>query len=235
MGRRGAGCALSCLIGAAIFATSAGAATYSNSTAIQDPTQGMAGGAAVPYPSTISVSGESGTIVKATVTLVTVSGGPEKDLDVLLVGPGGSTILMSDICSVGGINPDFSGQTFGFDDDVPLALPETCGSAPGSGTYKPANYDTADNFPTISPPYPVGLANVRGTTPNGTWNLYVADDAYPDPVTIDGGWRLNLTTTGAAPGGSPATTTTSKPKKKCKKHTKRAASVAKKRCKKKRR
>jgi hypothetical protein len=66
---------------------------------------------------------------------------------------------------------------------------------------------------------------VRGTNPNGNWSLYAVDDSYPDPVTINGGWTLDLTTTGAV-----AATPT---KKKCKKKHKRSASVAKKRCKKK--
>src|SRR5262245_54878523 len=186
----------------------------------------MAGGAAVPYPSTISVSGEPGTIIKAQVTLVNLQGGPEKYLDVLLVGPSGSSILMSDICTSGGFIPDFAGQAFAFDDDAAAALPDQCSITPSSGTYKPTNYDTVDSFPGIPPPYPLGLANVRGTAPNGDWKLYAVDDAYPDPVTIDGGWRLELTTTGAQAGAA---------KKKCKKRKHRAAAEAKKRCKKKRR
>jgi large repetitive protein len=184
----------------------------------------------LPYPSAISVSGEAGTIVNATATLLDVSGGPTKDLDVLLVGPGGSTLLLSDICSAGGVIPDFAGQDYTFDDGAPAPMLETCSAAPGSGAYKPTNFDTADSFPSVPPPYPIGLANVRGTSPNGLWSLFVVDDTYPDPVTIDGGWRLNLTTTGAAAA-------TPVKKKKCKKHKKhkRSASAAKKRCKKKRR
>jgi hypothetical protein len=113
---------------------------------------------------------------------------------------------MSDICSSGGILPDLLHLTYTFDDDAAAPLPETCTGAPPSGTYKPTNYDTADNFPGVAPPYWLGLANVRGTSPNGLWQLYAFDDASPDSWTI-GGWSLNLTTTGAA---------TTK-KKKCKK------------------
>jgi subtilisin-like proprotein convertase family protein len=222
-----------CLVAVcAAFAPAAGAATFSNPTAITDPTQGMAGGANLPYPSTISVNGESGTITKAAVTLVNVQGGPAKDLDVLLAGPGGSSILMSDICSVMGINPDFTGQTFSFDDDAQAAIPGTCSGSPASGAYKPTNYDTTDSFPGIPGPYPIGMANVRGTPPNGDWKLYAVDDAYPDPVTINGGWRLELTTTGAGPPSAQAPATK---RKKCKKHKKRSVSTSKKRCKKKRR
>src|SRR5436309_7614302 len=103
MGRRTAGVLTLCvLVVGAVAATSASAATFSNPTPITDPTQGLGGaGADQPYPSVISVSGEAGTVVKARVTLMNLQGGYESDMDVLLVGPGGSTILMSDICSSG--------------------------------------------------------------------------------------------------------------------------------------
>jgi hypothetical protein len=208
------------VVGAAIAATPAGAATFTNSTPISDPS---GSGPASPYPSTISVSGQAGMITKARATLNDIFGGTAKDLDVLLVGPGGSTILMSDICSSGGTLPDLIHRTYTFDDDAAAPLPDTCSGPPSSGTYKPTNYDTSDNFQSVPPPYPVGLANVRGTSPNGLWQLYVFDDGYPDPWTI-GGWSLDLTTTGPVA------------KKKCKKkHRRSAAAAKKKRCKKKRR
>jgi hypothetical protein len=220
----------SCLVVACgTLAPAAGASNYSNSAPITDPTQGFGGNQPdLPYPSAISVSGEIGTIVKATATLHEVNGGPVRDLDALLVGPGGSTLLLSDACSVAGISPDFVDHEFTFDDEAPAAIPATCSGAPQSGRYKPSNADTADSFPSIPPPYPVGLANVRGTSPNGLWSLYVVDDTYPDPVTVDGGWTLDLTTTGAPPA-SPVK------KKKCKKKKHRAAEAKKKRCKKKQR
>lgn len=225
MGGRGVGTGVCVAICVLVAAAPAGAATRSNPTPILDPNYNTVGAQRLsPYPSTITVSGEQGSIVKARVTLGNLQGGQEPDLDVLLVGPGGSTILFSDVCATGLI-PDFIGEAFTFDDDAPASLPGSCSSRPSSGTYKPSNNDTADNFPGIPPPYPLGLANVRGTAPNGDWNLYAVDDSYPDPVTINGGWTLELTTTGSVAGGS---------KKKCK-HKKRSASAAKKRCKKKRR
>ena len=230
MGGRGVGtgvCVALCVLAAA---APAGAATHSNSTPILDPNYNTVGPQQLdPYPSTISVSGEQGSIVKARVTIRNLQGGQEPDLDVLLVGPGGSTILFSDVCATGLI-PDFIGEAFTFDDDASASLPGSCSSRPASGTYKPSNNDTADNFPGIPPPYPLGLANVRGTSPNGNWNLYAVDDSYPDPVTINGGWTLELTTTGTPASGAPATT-----KKRCKKRKHRSASAAKKKCKKKRR
>jgi len=213
---------------AGLAAAPAGAATHSNATPILDPNSNVIGAQPLsPYPSAISVSGEQGTVVKARVTLADVNGAEETDLDVFLAGPGGSTVLMSDICSTGGILPSFIHVNFTFDDDAAAPLPQSCNpGGPGTATYKPTNYDTSDDFPGIAPPYPLGLANVRGTGPNGSWSLYAVDDSYPDPVTINGGWTLDLTTT-----GSPTT-----PKRKCKKHKRRSSSSAKKkRCKKKRR
>ena len=52
---------------------------------------------ATPYPSNIAVSGLSGTILKVTVTLNGVSHTFPDDIDVLLVGPGGNLIVMSDV------------------------------------------------------------------------------------------------------------------------------------------
>jgi hypothetical protein len=197
---RGVVLVISVLIGGAVTAAPAAAGTYSNTTPILDPSSNVVGAHSLaPYPSTITVGGEEGTLTKARVTLFNVSGGPERDLDVLLAGPGGSSILLSDICSAGGVIPDFTGQTFTFDDDAATAIPGTCSSGPPSGTYKPSNYDTADDFPGIPSPYQLGLSNFRGVSPNGNWNLYAVDDAYPDAVTINGGWSLDVATTGPSP------------------------------------
>jgi hypothetical protein len=235
MGAGRAGLVLVCVAaGMATAVPAAAAATYSNPTPITDPTMGFGGNQPdQPYPSPISVNGEQGTITKATVTLVGLSGGFERDLDVLLAGPGGSTIVLSDVCALSGQDFPPGGVTFTFDDDANSAIPESCPSNPPSGTYKPSNVDTADSFPGIPAPYPLGLANVRGTSPNGAWNLYVVDDTYPDPVTINGGWTLNLTTTGA-PAAAAVPPTPVTVHKKCKKRKHRSASAAKKRCKKKR-
>jgi hypothetical protein len=227
MGGRGVGTGVCVAICAAILAAPASAATHSNATPILDPSYNVIGAQVlVPYPSTISVSGEQGAVVKARVTLSDLQGGDSRDLDVVLVAPGGSTILLSDICSTGGLVTSFNHNTFTFDDDASAAIPDACSGQPPSGAYKPSNYDTSDSFPGIAPPYPIGLANVRGTSPNGNWSLYAVDDSYPDPVTINGGWSLDLTTTGAV---------AATPKKKCKKRHRRAAESKKKRCKKKRR
>src|SRR5438552_4232213 len=70
--------------------------TFSNSAAISIPSSGSSGKAG-PYPSVISVSGVSGQVAKVTVTLLGLRHTYPDDIDVLLVGPTGqSLILMSD-------------------------------------------------------------------------------------------------------------------------------------------
>lgn len=223
MGGRTVGFVALCLVIVAAFAAApAGAATFTNPTTIT--TAGSGTGPGTPYPSVISVSGIPGTTVKTRVTLTDILAAA-KDLDVLLVGPGGSTMLYSDICEGGVISSDLIHLTFTFDDDALAPLPSSCTGPPPSGTYKSSNYDTSDNFPGVPPPYPVGLNNFRGVSPNGAWLLYVFDDQPADSASI-GGWTLDLTTTGAAPVVT---------KKKCKKRKHRSAAKAKKkRCKKRR-
>ena len=96
------------------------------------------------------------------------------------------------------------------DDAAASSLPQI--TQISSGTFKPTNYTTGDTFPAPAPagpyniPAPAGSATFasifNGTDPNGTWSLYVVDDAATPSQTanIAGGW---ITTAAAA-----ATTTT---------------------------
>ena len=43
-------------------------------------------------------------------------------------------------------------------------------------------------------PHSTQLSAFNGLNPNGTWNLFVADDAAGDAGSIAAGWRLELTT-----------------------------------------
>src|SRR5205823_7554770 len=60
--------------------------TFTNPAAITIPS---GPGAASPYPSTINVSGFTGSVVKVTVTLNNISHTFPDDVDILLVGPTG--------------------------------------------------------------------------------------------------------------------------------------------------
>jgi subtilisin-like proprotein convertase family protein len=143
-----------------------------------------------PYPSNIAVSGITGTVTKVTATLRNMSHTFPGDIDILLVGPGGQKmILMSDA----GGSDDINNVTLTFDDAAAAALPS---SLIVSGTFRPTNSGTGDTFPAPAPagPYGAALSAFNGVSPNGTWSLYVVDDAGIDAGNIAGGWSLTITT-----------------------------------------
>lgn len=152
---------------------------------------------ATPYPSTINVSGLSATVCRMTVTLNNVSHSFPEDIDIILVAPnGGMTYLLSDAGSYESV----SGITFTLDDLAPLMAPENDGLVNG-GVYKPTNYGTKrdglpDNFPAPAPagPYPTNMTQFAGMNANGTWSLYVMDDAEEDQGVIAGGWSIAFAT-----------------------------------------
>lgn len=167
--------------------------SHSNAAEITVPDAGTAGSSS-PYPSTIAVSGINGTVSKVTVTLKGFSHTWPADLDVLLVGPSGQTlVLMSD---AGGGN-SVSGLNLTFDDAAPATLSDV--AAPVSGTFKPTNYGSGDTFSSPAPggPYGSSLGVFNGLNPNGEWLLYVQDDASQDIGRLTQGWQLNLTTSNA--------------------------------------
>ncbi len=158
------------------------------------------------YPSNIAVAGLSGTITQVKATLNGLTHTFPDDVDVLLVGPGGQrTILMSDA----GGDPDLSGVNVTFDQNAPT-LPD--GGPITATSYRPANYggnttiepNAVDNFPAPASGqtnYTADLSVFNGTSPNGTWQLYVVDDENVDAGSINGGWSLDITTGGGTGGG----------------------------------
>lgn len=162
--------------------------TFSNTASISIPDSGTA----TPYPSSIVITGLNGAISRVTATLSGLSHTYPSDLDILLVGPGGqSVILMSD---AGGGNP-VTNQTLTFDDAAAASLPVN--STLISGTWKPTNYNNGDTFPWPAPanaPTGTTLSVFNATSPNGTWSLFVYDDATVDAGSIVSGWSLTITT-----------------------------------------
>ncbi len=155
--------------------------------------------AASPYPSPITVSGvnlsNGYNVSKVTVQLNGFTHTWPSDVDVLLVGPGGQKLLLMSDC--GGNTPVSTGINLNFDDAATASLTS---SALTAGTYKPTNItDTSgsDVFPSPAPaaPYASALAVFNNINPNGTWSLYVRDDATSDVGAIASGWQLNITTT----------------------------------------
>jgi uncharacterized repeat protein (TIGR01451 family) len=162
---------------------------FTNSTMIKIPDSGNA----APYPATIVVADMAGAVAGVTATLRSFSHGWPDDVDVLLVGPGGHTVLLISDC--GGGNA-LAGVTLTFADDAVTGLPDS--GAFNSGAYRPTNFDsTTDHFPAPAPasPYGAALGTFAGSNPNGAWTLYVIDDGAMDSGNIMQGWVLSLTTT----------------------------------------
>jgi hypothetical protein len=121
----------------------------------------------------------SGTISRVRVKLNHIQHTAAIDLDVLLQGPSGQNVmLMSDL---GG--PPITDVDLTFDDGAAESLPSTFAS---SGTFKPTNHQAGDgpndSFPGPAPaaPYGTALSVFNGTDPNGSWKLWVNDDAMDD-------------------------------------------------------
>lgn len=157
-----------------------------NSTPVTTPLLGLAN----PYPSSITVSGVSSAIHRIRVSLLNLSHSFSDDLDILLVGPDGrATLLMSDCGGEFTIN----GATLTFDDSATNALSDF--NLISSGTVRPSNFGAeTDSFAAPAPagPYSTNLSIFNGTDPNGTWSLYIMDDADKDSGTLAGGWRLSI-------------------------------------------
>ena len=177
-------------------------ATYANSNAIVINDDAPAS----PYPSVITLSNLNGLVTQVTVTLTNLTHGNPRDIDALLVSPTGQKVLLMSHC--GGIVP-INNVTLTFDDTAANVLPQSTQIT--SGTYRPTPYDTTPPFPppaapfpsnAIAPPYATGLSVFNGTSPNGSWTLYVIDDNPLFAGSIANGWMINLNLTGPVPGAA---------------------------------
>jgi len=182
------------LVSASWFAASAGPFSFSNPAPITINDSTNPPTKATPYPSTIPVTGLSGVVAKITVQLNNFSHAFPDDVDIVLVGPEGqNAVVMS---NVGGGHPGAANINLILDDSassgVPLYGPLV------SGTFKPTKRLSSFGFPFPSPapasPGGASLAVFNGSNPNGTWSLFIVDDANPDTGTISGGWSLTITT-----------------------------------------
>jgi subtilisin-like proprotein convertase family protein len=189
-------------LGTKSFAFTLGSTVVSGPTTFSNPNTIVINDAApaTPFPSDILVSGLTGTVFKVTVTLDNITHTFPADLAIMLEGPGGQTAgLMG---NAGGGGPGVVDVTITLDDDAASQIPEPL----VPGTYQPTTFGPL-TFPPPAPPPPYGetLSVLDGTNPNGTWHLWVRDDAPGDVGTI-GGWSLAITTSapdccsGGAPG-----------------------------------
>lgn len=171
-----------------------GAQTFSNLTQIDIPAgqPGTTNGVGSPYPSSIAVSGVSGTITNIRVGLFGLNHTFPDDIDIVLQSPSGAIMLMSD-CG-GGL--DLVGVNLIFDDNAAGQLPDSTQIT--SGTYQPTDSGTADNLPAAAPQRPftgTTLMSLAGGTINGTWSLWVADDLAGDSGFMAQGWSIQFVTT----------------------------------------
>ena len=144
---------------------------------------------ALPYPSTIAVSGISAPVTKVTATINGWSHSYPSDVSMLLVGPGGQKVKLAGRAGGG---TAVNGVTLTFDDAAGSSLSS---SAISSGTYLPTEVLSSGVFSSPAPAAPYGntLAPLAAT-PNGTWSLYVQDFAAVDTGSISGGWSLRFIT-----------------------------------------
>jgi subtilisin-like proprotein convertase family protein len=155
---------------------------------------------AAQYPSGITQFGMSTTITDVNVTLSGITHSYKGDLDVMLISPSGSAlVLTSDNCNA----TDATTKTFTFDDAA--AGPLTSGlAACASGTYDPSNGAGGAGDEVYPTPATISsLAGFNGQNPNGTWNLWVRDDQNGDTGQITS-WSITITTASNAPITIPA-------------------------------
>jgi len=173
---------------AAGMAAQAAVVTLTSSGPITIPFSGSQGAASV-YPSIIN-SAVAGALVNVNVTLTRLSHTFPDDLDILLVGPGGqSVLLMSDT----GSSLDIVDVNLTFDDSAANSLGDN--SQIVSGTYKPSNYGGIDIFPAPAPAGPYGslLSAYNGLAAAGEWRLFIFDDLGGDIGSL-ASWSITLTT-----------------------------------------
>jgi len=170
------------------------------------------GGAANPYPSTITVSNIfGGGLGSMRLTLYDLSANVPDNMDILLVGPNGQKFIIW--ANAGG---------FGAQGPVTINITDLAGAViPDNGPlqtvdYEPTSYNgPIANFPAPAPVGPynepgstiggVGtqtlFGNFGGSNPNGVWSLYVRDDnSTPGTTigTISGGWGIEFVGSTAA-------------------------------------
>jgi hypothetical protein len=172
-------------------APEARAAVITNAAAIALPVG--APGPATPYPSTISVGGLPGTIVDVDVSLSRLSHTAPNDLEILVVGPNGqSVVLMADRGDV----VDVIDLTLTFDDGAVAPPPHDTQITPG--VYRPGAGNFVGAAPAPTGPHGTTLSVFNGMSPNGSWSLFVFDDANTDTGSIAGGWSIDIDTTAPA-------------------------------------
>ncbi|HEX8203804.1 MAG TPA: PEP-CTERM sorting domain-containing protein, partial [Isosphaeraceae bacterium] len=101
---------------------------------------------------------------------------------------------------------DLFGINLNFSDSASAFLPDETQIT--TGTYLPTNYGTtADTFPSPAPggPFGTSLEALLAGNANGTWSLYIVDDAINDTGSLSGGWQISIANVGSTVVPEPAT------------------------------
>src|ERR1043166_6882286 len=106
--------------------------------------------AATPYPATINISGFTAGISDLNVTIKGLRHNFPTDIEILLVGPGGQSVVLMD--NAGGVNP-ITNVNIVFDDEAATGVPNPIIGSLASGPYRPTNNSPTDVF---GPPAPGG-------------------------------------------------------------------------------
>ena len=145
-------------------------------------------GSAIPYPSEIKVGGalKGGRVTDVNVTLIFIVHPYPSELDILLRGPSGRTlVLMSDVVAA---NQSGMPLNFTLDDEASGWLTSTTHAG---GTYKPSDDAYPDFFADPAPQH-MFLQVFDGGPASGTWTLFVTDDTSDSGGSI-AGWSLTIT------------------------------------------
>jgi hypothetical protein len=148
-----------------------GAGTFSNTGGITIPSSGSG----TPYPSSINVTGLTGTVLKVTATLTGYSHGFSDDVDVLLVGPAGQKVLLMSDAGGGGAPSNIS---LTFDDAAATAVPD--GAPIVSGTFRPRTTKARRRTPSRRPRPP---APTRPSSPPSTARIRTGPGACSSATT----------------------------------------------------
>ncbi len=166
-------------------------------------------GPAGPYPSSIVVSGVTGLVSKATVTLSNLNHTFPSDIGILLVSPSGrKTVLMTGtggghaVTNVMLTFDDAAGSTLGPTDPDWLRCIYT--------RRQPAGLRVSAACARRAM-HPASLGALNGGDPNGTWSLFVADDVVGDGGNIASGWSLSLSSVSPVNGAADLALTMSNP------------------------
>lgn len=181
---------------------------FASSEAIEIPDSSIeeAFGPADPYPMPLTVSGfTKARITDVNLTLRKFSHEFTRDVDVLLVAPGGrNAVVMGD---VGGETPfdEVAELTITLDDEAAAKLSVADNVALTSGSFRPVdNFGLVDEPPAegvilafpAPAPTPSGknaLSTFDGIDPNGEWQLFILDDVAEDVGSLADGWELEIT------------------------------------------